>query len=121
MTAARKLAAVPPVRKRKPAAITPHEAEVERAIAELDPDHIQCRDTGHTWRRRNAKWITADNCWEQTLVCEHCETERMRYLSARGAILDSRYAYAAGYVMPRGVGRLSSSDRDGIRLRGLKE
>lgn len=122
MTAARKLAVVAPMRKpkRKPATVTPHEAEVEKAIAAMSIDHIQCRDTGHSWRRHNAKWLTVDNCWEQTLICEHCSTERLRFLSARGAILESRYEYAPGYVV-KGIGRLTSSDRDGIRLRGVQE
>jgi hypothetical protein len=114
MTAARKLEAVPDARKRRK--LSPHELDVETAIAAIDPDHIQCRDT---WSRHNARWIAADNCWEQTLRCRQCGTERVRFLSRTGAILDSSYHYADGYTMPRGVGRLTSSDRDGIRLRGV--
>ena len=116
MTAARKLEAVPDARKRRK--LSPHELDVETAIAAIDPDHIQCRDTGHTWSRHNARWITADNCWEQTLRCRQCGTERVRFLSRTGAILDSSYHYADGYTI-KGLGRLTSSDRDGIRLRGV--
>jgi hypothetical protein len=121
LTAARRLAAVPEPRKprrQRARILTPHESDVEAAIAAIDPDHVQCRDTGHTWTRHNARWIDADNCWEQTLKCRQCSTERVRYLSRYGSILAGRYEYAPGYTI-KGIGRLSSSDRDGIRLRGV--
>jgi len=105
-------------RRQRGRVLTPHESDVEKAIAEIDPDHIQCRDTGHTWTRHNARWIAEDNRWEQTLKCRQCGTERVRDLSRTGAILDSRYIYAPGYTIT-GIGRLTSSDRDGIRLRGV--
>jgi hypothetical protein len=122
MTAARRLAAVPDKKPRRQRAriLTPHDAEVAEAIAAIDPDHVQCRDTGHTWSRHNARWIDADNCWEQTLKCRQCGSERVRWLSRSGAILSGRYEYTPGYTI-KGVGRLSSSDRDGIRLRGVME
>jgi hypothetical protein len=109
-------------RRRKPApVIDPHTAQVERAVASLELDFILCRDTGHEWTRFNARRIDADQVWEQTLRCKQCGTERHRTLSLRGAILESRYVYPTGYVMPAGIGRLSSSDRDSIRLRGVLE
>lgn len=118
MTAARRLAAAPARKPRsKPRAVTPHEAEVAEAIAGIADEFIQCRDTGHTWQRHNARWLDADNLWEQTLVCR-CGTRRIRYLNRIGAIIGGHYEYADGYTV-KGVGRLTSEDRNGIRLRGV--
>lgn len=121
VTAARQAAAEPVKRRRKLAAVVdPHVAEVEKLIGDMDLDYILCRDTGHVWTRHNARKIEQDHCYEQTLRCKQCSTVRVRRLSLRGAILDSHYEYPDGYTV-RGVGRLTSSDRDAIRLRGVLE
>lgn len=108
-------------RKRKPPvapAPDPHELAVEKAVGAMDLDYIVCRDLGHPWRKHNARWIDRDKCYEQTFVCPRCGTERSRYLSRTGAILDSHYAYAEGYEV-KGIGRLTGTDRDKIRLRAV--
>jgi hypothetical protein len=96
----------------------PHELAVEKAVAAMDLDFIVCRDLGHPWRKHNARLIPRDNCYEQTFICPRCGTERVRFLSLSGAILDSHYQYAEGYEV-KGIGRLTGSDRDRIRLRAV--
>lgn len=115
MTAARK---PPKSRKNGKPIADPHADEVEAAIGQMDPAHLHCRDWGHSWRPVSARLLPADNCYESRLVCDRCGTHRLRYLSMRGAQLDSRYDYAEGYTV-KGLGRLTGTDRDIVRLKSL--
>lgn len=108
-------------RRKKPELVPvpdPHELAVEKAVGTMDLDFIVCRDLGHPWRKHNARLLGKENCYEQTFVCPRCGTERVRFLSLRGAILDSHYSYADGYQV-KGIGRLTGTDRDKIRLRAV--
>lgn len=93
--------------------------ELGKAIAELQPEHIQCRDFGHSWRPYHAIWMPKLNYYEAILKCARCGTERMRLIGARGQILGSKYEYADGYTM-KGAGRMSTSDRDQVRLASIR-
>ena len=120
MTAARKLEAVPDAPRRwKRPPMGSHERLLEEAIEKMPPEFIECRDLGHSWRKRNARWIASDNCYEQTLQCARCSTERVRFLGRYGAILESHYGYAEGYTV-KGIGRFTTSDRDAVRLASIR-
>ena len=82
-------------------------------------DHLQCRDFGHSWRPFSAWFHQEHKEFVQTLRCQRCTSTRTRYLSARGAIIQSSYDYADGYTMPRGLGRMTGEDRDHIRLQSV--
>jgi len=97
-------------KRRKIEPVTSH-----RAIETMPLDHLQCRDWGHSWRPFTAHWVEADKCFESVLRCQRCRSVRIRYLSARGELLSSRYDYADNYLV-EGIGRLDSEDRNHIRL-----
>jgi uncharacterized C2H2 Zn-finger protein len=84
-------------------------------IASLDPDHIQCRDFGHSWTPYAARWIPKDREYESVLRCTRCQTLRTRRLSRTGQLIANHYGYSDGYLL-RGIGRMTSSDRDTIRV-----
>lgn len=89
------------------------------AIKQLQPEFVQCRDWGHSWRPFTARWIQNMNHYESILRCARCETERVRFIGKRGEILGSKYDYQDGYQM-KGSGVLSTSDRDQIRLASIR-
>lgn len=91
-------------------------AEVIAAVAGMPVEFLQCRDYGHVWQDRGARWYPSLHYWEQMLKCTRCKLQRARHMTARGALIDAPYDYPEGYLMPAGVGRLTSVDRDAIRL-----
>lgn len=91
-----------------------------KALDGMDPDHVACRDFNHSWKDFGAKWYPSLNYYEQILRCLRCGTQKFRYLSKTGHVLDQHYEYAPGYLMPQGMGRLSTEDRDSIRLASIK-
>jgi len=101
-------------KRRKPEPVT-----AGQAIGMMRLDHLQCRDFGHSWRPYTARWIETEKCYESVLRCARCTTLRMRYLSSRGDLVSSRYDYADGYQMPKGIGRLDGNDRAQIRLESV--
>lgn len=93
-------------------------SEIERAVKAMDLAFIQCRDFGHSWRPYSARWMAADNAYHSELMCQRCKTIRQRWLSRTGAQLSGNYDYPAGYLV-QGMGRLTGSDRDVIRLQSV--
>ena len=93
----------------------PQEIDVEAAIGKMKIDHVQCRDFGHSWRPFSARWLPQENCYESQLRCARCSAIRTRWLSRTGTQLSGHYDYADGYLV-KGLGRLTGSDRDHIRL-----
>ena len=91
---------------------------VEQAIKHMDLAHIQCRDFGHSWRPYSARWMAKDNAYQSQLQCQRCKTLRVRWLSKTGAQLSGSYDYPEGYLV-KGLGRLSGTDRDVIRLQSV--
>jgi hypothetical protein len=91
------------------------ERDVTKAVQAMDIEHVQCRDFGHSWRPFTAHWVAAENAYESQLRCARCQTIRTRWLSKRGAQLSSEYDYPPGYQVT-GLGRLTGTDRDTIRL-----
>ena len=91
---------------------------LEKFINTLELEHLQCRDFGHSWRPFTARWMAEDRCYESQLRCGRCGTLRVRRLSRTGSQIGSHYDYPEGYVT-KGMGRLTGSDRDKIRLASL--
>ena len=89
--------------------------ELDEYIAGLELEHLQCRDFSHSWRSYTARWYAKERCYESILRCARCGTLRIRYLSKTGTQISSKYDYPEGYLL-KGVGRLTGSDRDKIRL-----
>lgn len=108
-----------PAKQRKAEQLTDlHSLDVEKAVGAMRPEHIQCRDYGHSWQPSNAVWLTAEQCYRVDLKCSRCTTIRTRLLNRRGAQLESHYDYPDGYAV-KGIGRLTGTDRDQIRLRSV--
>lgn len=91
---------------------------VRAAIADLSDAHLQCRDFGHAWRPYQAEYVPQRRQYVERLQCPRCSTMRVRLLDSRGAQLANHYAYPDGYQV-KGIGRLSGSDRDAVRLASL--
>lgn len=94
-------------------------SEVEKHVADMAIEHIQCRDFGHSWRPFSAQINGKLNIIVEQLRCARCTTLRVRHLGMRGQLLDSKYDYVEGYTV-KGMGRLTGSDRDVIRLASVR-
>jgi hypothetical protein len=104
---------------RKAEALTdPHSLDVERAVGELPQIYAMCRDYGHQWQPSNAEWLEAEQVYRVTLKCSRCTTLRTLLRNRRGSQLESHYDYPDGYAI-KGLGPLSGTDRDQIRLRSM--
>ena len=77
--------------------------------------HLQCRDFGHSWRSHKATWDPTARCFVTLLRCTRCRTVRERVFDVTGQQIESHYLYADGYLV-KGLGRLSPSDRNHVRL-----
>lgn len=106
-----------PGRKRRGLSVAASAAQ--DAIMEMTDDHLLCRDFGHSWRPYQVDRIAQRKQWQETLLCQRCHTVRRRLLDFRGGMLANGYTYPEGYLV-QGVGRLTGSDRDGLRLAGLQ-
>jgi hypothetical protein len=85
-------------------------------IAEMKPEHLQCRDYGHAWKPYTAKVLGGRiGGYEYTLICSRCETKRYRQIGRTGALLKNNYHYEPGYLIPN-MGRMTGADRDQLRL-----
>lgn len=91
---------------------------IEEAVAQMTPEFIACRDYGHSWQPFTVNWNPADRYYQQQLKCGRCRTLRTRFLGPHGERGGGRYEYAEGYVIS-GLGFLSTSDRDRIRLASM--
>jgi hypothetical protein len=95
-----------------------HAADLEKAVQSMKVEYVQCRDFGHSWRPYHAKWWPKENAYESQLRCARCSCVRTRWLSRTGSQIGGAYDYPAGYQM-KGLGRLSGTDRDVIRLQSI--
>lgn len=111
-SAARKLRAVPDEGATRQYADV---EEVRSFAAELSDKYLECRDTGHIWRRRSATWSPHLGEYRRVHRCSMCRSERIQRLSDRGAILSSTIHYAPGYLHA-GFGRIVGDGRDALRL-----
>jgi hypothetical protein len=102
----------------EPEAPSHRELSLESAIEALEAAFVQCRDFGHSWRPWRTSWSPRFNSYENQLRCTRCKTLRVRLIGRRGQIVSSHYEYPDGYQF-RGLGHLSSGDRDHIRLASM--
>lgn len=92
--------------------------DLDRWADRLPDDYLLCRDLGHVWRSYTAR-LTSESTYERTMQCERCRTLRHQECSASGAVLGNGYTYEPGYLAPPKTGRLTSGDRDALRLSSL--
>lgn len=92
---------------------------VARWSHDLSDEFLLCRDIGHQWRPFTARFVPALNAYQRTLRCGRCTTERRQTVSLTGEISSGGYAYAEGYVAPRGQGRLTGRARGALRLESI--
>lgn len=85
----------------------------------LPEEFLACRDYGHLWRPRSARYMPEANGYTRTMACGRCHAERDQDLTASGGIVSGHYSYAEGYVAPRGQGRLGGEARDSLRLESV--
>lgn len=84
--------------------------------SDLPDSYILCRDMGHTWRPFRAVYNSEYNCYDRTLRCGRCKTERSQSISTDGLILSGTYDYPDGYQAPAGTGRIDGNGRGALRL-----
>lgn len=92
---------------------------VQAATAEIRTEHLACRDYGHAWAPFTASWSGTERAYFVQLRCARCGTLRARVIDRRGAQVASHYVYADGYLV-HGLGRLTGSDRDSVRLASVQ-
>jgi hypothetical protein len=92
---------------------------VSTALGDMSDSHLLCRDFGHAWRPYTAHWIPQRQQYQEGLRCTRCKTVRLRLISDSGELLANRYVYADGYLV-HGVGRLTGTDRDALRVAALQ-
>lgn len=95
-------------------------ADVERLVATMDPELLDCRDFGHKWLRTGAQWIDRRNDVYLSLqTCERCKLPRER-LMMHGHVITSNIDYAAvpGYTAPPGMGRITGDAKAVVRREG---
>jgi len=98
--------------------VTPRKVSISDAVEDMPPSFVQCRDFGHSWRPWRTRWLDKDRVYSSELRCTRCHTIRERLISESGAMVSSHYEYADGYQI-HGLGHLSSSDRDAVRLASM--
>lgn len=96
-----------------------HPRDLDAAIEAMRESHMQCRDFGHSWRPRAVESVPQRRQWLQLLRCSRCGTVRQRLIDEYGAQLGGGYVYPDGYLT-KGLGRLTGSDRDHLRLASLR-
>lgn len=87
--------------------------DIQKALANINDDHLQCRDIGHNWRQYAVR--KARGGYERSMFCRQCKTARHQFISSKGDVLTNSYSYAEGYQL-RGVGRLAAEGKGIIRL-----
>jgi hypothetical protein len=84
---------------------------VDERTSELTLEALECRDTGHQWKRlgkRGGYEITERfsngrvRAMQRKLLCEHCRTERRDIYDGRGDLVRRRYVYPDGYLAKKG-------------------
>lgn len=100
--------------RQRPPVLYADTEEVRDFAADLSDKYLECRDTGHIWRRRAATWSNTLGEYRRVHRCR-CGCERTQRLSDKGAILSSTIHYPDGYLHS-GMGRIVGEGRDALRL-----
>lgn len=96
----------------------PTDPEAADFVHSLPDAYLDCRDYGHLWSARTARWDSEMRAYERTLGCTRCDTTRTQWLSAYGSTLKGSYNYPEGY-QHKGLGRLDGGARDALRLESV--
>jgi hypothetical protein len=92
--------------------------DLDEWVHGLNQSQLTCRDYGHAWRPLAARRAD-EGAYVRAQRCSRCRTEREQTLSYSGLILAGRYEYPEGYLAPRGMGRLTSTDRGVLRIESV--
>ena len=85
-------------------------------LARAPEEVLQCRDVGHRWADWTVTWDRQRRAFHQTLRCECCTAERIRYVTETGELLPGHYRYPDGYLVPEDVDARSAAGRAALRL-----
>lgn len=94
------------------------DATVESFAHSLPDRYVRCRELGHVWRPRTARWISAERVYERVLHCTSCRTEKLQLVNSQGHIISSHYRYADRYLAQHVKG-LGGGARDVYRLEAI--
>jgi glycine/D-amino acid oxidase-like deaminating enzyme len=91
--------------------------DIQRALEDINDNHLACRDFGHNWRQYAVK--KAKGGFERSLFCKQCKTARHQFITSRGEVAANNYSYAEGYQF-KGMGRIHSEGKGIIRLAAIE-
>src|SRR5882762_6238290 len=92
--------------------------DVDKLVHEMSTEFLQCRDFNHSWRPFTAEWVSEEKSFRVQLKCQRCKAKRVRYIGQSGGLISSHYDYPDGYLI-KGLGPLSGTDRDYLRLQSV--
>ncbi len=95
----------------------PPSMNLRQVVDDMSTDFVQCRDWGHSWEPYTAR-PAEHGCFASVLRCKRCKNVRTRIIGPRGQVISSGYDYPDGYLV-QGMGRLTGTDRDMLRLSSI--
>lgn len=91
---------------------------VKRTVEDIDPQYLDCRDLGHSWRHHEAVENKRFRQWQRTVRCAVCTTLRHQVLDFRGYRVRAWYEYPKGYLV-RGA-EFTVDDRARLRILNIR-
>jgi len=92
--------------------------DIDDALGNMNPSHVECRDWLHDWKPWQA-WLIKGGGFEEHRKCAQCGSVCRRIVDKHGYTVLRRIDYATDYVI-KGHGRLTQDDRAAIRLASAK-
>lgn len=90
--------------------------DIRTLLDRLNEDFLRCRDLGHVWVQYKVKKVRAG--YERSLYCRSCKASKHQFVSVKGEILATSYAYSLGYQF-KGIGRIQTEGKAVLRLESL--
>lgn len=91
--------------------------KVRKAVNNILPEHLECRDLQHSWRPYTVK--RRGRVYIQTLQCSRCITQKTRKITDKGRVVGTPvYHYPPGYVV-HGLGHMTAEERGEVRMRSM--
>lgn len=93
---------------------------MSRRRNKVPAEFLLCRDLRHAWKPVDA-WREGKTFVEQ-LRCERCNCRKDRTYDSKGYLIPGKQnlIYPAGYLMPKGEGRMTAADLAATRMERLK-
>lgn len=88
--------------------------ELSNWISTTKIDSLLCRDLGHNWEPYTAKQVGKG--YERVLYCHTCGALKSQSLDKTGLILSTRISYPDGYLLPKGLPRMTREDKGLVRI-----